>query len=192
MQYFKLTLILLVSFNLFSCANSAESSPEELADLKKFSTIDNISLGMNIADVNDALLTEEKDDSYKVYRLIGRKVSNLPGIIFLYIKDNKISKIKFSSSESWMGSTNVVNHVLKGYYDDRKTWVQNAMTYYEIPDWQEVENITSYQKNEIAHQVSLDKVEFFGIQVGWTLNYIITSTEAIKNELQVKKDNLQF
>lgn len=193
MKNLKITIGLIAIILLSSCVNSAESEAKKLAELQKFSTIGEVYLGMKISDAKGAEKSNKKKDNYKIYELSDREINSLQGNIFLYVKNDKIEIIMFNSSGNWGGATSVASSVFSMLHDERILWIKNAMTYYEIPKWKEKGNLLFYQKDGIVHQCTLEEEEeFLGIQVGWKLNYIITSKNAIEEDYQTKKNNLKF
>lgn len=191
MNIFKTFFVLTILCLFNSCGKSEEIASPDLAEIKKFSTIDGISLGANVDAVQNAELVE-KEGIYNVYKCTGKEVNTLGGVIYLYVKDGQIKKIMFSSSETFMGSTSVAHIVFDEMYNERKKWIQDAMVYYEIPEWEEAANKAFYTRNKIVHLPSLEKNDFFGMQTGWVLKYTITSNEEITSEANRIKNDLQF
>lgn len=190
---------------LYWIGYSNKNSPEEL---EKFSTISRISLGQSIAKVQyntfeltetkdgmfilDTIKFKEKNNNYEVYELSDRKINNLEGDILVYMKNDRVEKIEFVSSGVWLGSTSSAGFMSEQFDNEREAWIKDAMSYYDIPRWRENKNLQSYEKNDIVHQYKLERIEAFNVQLGWSLNYVITSEDAIESELQTQKDILEF
>ena len=197
MKKIKIVIVLALLNLLFSCGKtnpnkSVNDDPLKIAEMQKFSTISEITLGTKITDIKDAVISEDKDENYIIYILNEKEVNKLNGKISLYTKNYKIEKIMFSSSGIFLGSTSAAGFIFDEFYKEREAWIQDAMAYYDIPEWEESENFNFYKKNNIIHQFTIEKAEALGIQMGWTMNYIIASENSLSDELQMKKNNLKF
>lgn len=200
MKILNISIGFLVAILLFSCSQDEND--------KTFSTIYEISLGDDLANImyNKTSFTKIGDDqyvekgpkhkgklnNYEIYELSEIEINNLEGNILLYVKNDKVEKIEFLSSQVFLGATGSAGFLFNEFYNEREKWVQNAMSYYDISEWQESDNLKSYSKTDIAHQYEITKVEMMGIQMGWELKYSIISEPAIANDLQTEKDNLRF
>ena len=70
--------------------------------------------------------------AFAVYMKDNVEVNNLEGRVELYVKNDNVEKLRFISSEQFLGGTDVASFVFKSLYESRVEWVRNAMTYYEI------------------------------------------------------------
>ncbi|WP_417620074.1 hypothetical protein [Oceanihabitans sediminis] len=189
----KSTLIKILSeIEKYDQDNQTISTGLEYIESLKFSTINEILLGSKITEIGGVKKSENDNSIYEVFTLPKVTINTLEGELVLYVKNNKIEKIEFVSTDSWMGATNVSSYVLKKFYDSRVSWIQNAMTYYDIPEWKDDSDMAYFEKNGIVHQYILKQNQFLGVKIGWSLNYIITSKTAIDYEINTKNSGLNF
>lgn len=152
---------------------------------KEYITLNSIKIGDNIAQYSNYKLDDKQDNFFDIY--VNKEkttINKLEGNLILFVSNSIIEKIQFDSGDSFMGSTNVAGTVFNAMLEERKSWVQDAMLNYNITQWDDSKNISQYVKQDFIHQYGLERIEAFGIQIGWNMSYVITSKSAETKELQ--------
>ncbi|MBE7686512.1 SH3 domain-containing protein [Tenacibaculum piscium] len=196
MKKIKSVSILIISLFLLINCNSKNNSSKERERKKptidkEFITLNGIQIGDNIKHHKKFILSDNQDNFFDIY--VNKAVINkLEGNLKLFVSNSIIQKIEFNSGDSFMGSTSIARTLFNTMLEKRKSWIRDAMLNYNITEWDNSKKTAQYIKQNFLHQYNLEKIEAFGVQMGWNMSYIITSKDTERKELQGKKRNLNF